>query len=179
MRCKWALWWVSWVLCYFTDKCTSVQSPAPLTNYRHPFVNFMQLKVLQVSASFTSQTAAYLRFKNLSESFFAFFFSQSLHCRSLTLLCCTLCFLFVCFFCFTALFLYEIIELFETGFKLSHRAPALLGSFWWLFINVLHFPEFVGRDKFLLLMIHSLTYFFIGLRSIYTILYSDKLWTLA
>ena len=111
----------------------------------------------------------------LVKSVFAFFFSQSLHCRSLTLLCCTLCFLFVCFFCFTALFLYEIIELFETGFKLSHRAPGLLGGFWWLFINVLHFPEFVERDKFLLLMIHSLTYFFIGLRLIYTILYSDKL----
>lgn len=119
-------------------------------------------------ASFTSQTAAYLRLKNLW-NLSLLFFSQSLHCRSLTLLCCTLCFLFVYFFCFTELFLYEIIELFETGFKLSHRAPAFLGSFWWLFINVLHFPEFVERDKFLLLMIHSQPYFFIGLRSMYTI----------
>ena len=101
-----------------------------------------------MSASFTSQRAAYLRLKNLWNLSLLFFFSQSLHCRSLTLLCCTLCFLFVYFFCFTELFLYEIIELFETGFKLSHRAPAFLGSFWWLFINVLHFPEFV---------IHSLT----------------------
>lgn len=171
MRCKWALWWVLWVLCYFTDKCTSVQSPAALTNYRHPLVNFMQLKVLyKVSASFTSQTAAYLRFKNLWNLSLLFFLKECIVVKSALLYFV----FFVCLFpCFTARFLYEI-ELFETGF-LSHGAPALLGSFWWLFINVLHLPEFAEKDKFSLLMIHSLTYFFIGLRSIYTILYSNKL----
>ena len=111
-----------------------------------------------MSASFTSQTAAYLRF-NLRWNLSLLFFSQSLHCRSLTLLCCTLCFLFVCFFCFTALFLYEIIELFETGFKLSHRAPALLGSFWWLFIMYCIFLSLLGEINFYYSwFIHSLIF---------------------